>query len=122
MATTETILTPPPLRDKVANALGKLSDSIASWLFLLQRHSKLRLVDTTGGNYAETTPPAGLGASTGQSNQNQEIIYKKISADGNTFTLNPSANGPMPEGAQTLTTQWSKLRIKSDGTNWYVVG
>ena len=122
MPTTTTVLHDPPLREKIADAAGRLARSLTYWLFSLQKQHQLKLVDTSGGNYAETTPPAGLNSATGQSNQNQEIVYKKISADANTFTLNGSTQGPLPEGAQTLTAQWSKLRIKSNGTNWYVVG
>lgn len=122
MPTTTTVLFPPPLRDKLIDGFGKITRSIQNWLLSLQNQMQLKLVDTTAGNYAEATPPAGQNSATGQSNQNQEIVYKKISADGHTFTLNASASGPLPEGAQTLTAQWSKFRIKSNGTNWYVVG
>jgi hypothetical protein len=57
-----------------------------------------------------------LNATTGQSNQNQELIYKKISADGHTFTLNGSNDGPL-----TLTAQNASMRLKSNGTSWYKV-
>jgi hypothetical protein len=122
MPTATTALQDPPLRDKIADAVGRLTRSLASWLFVVQNQQQLKLVDTTAGNYAEATSSAGLNTATGRSNQNQEIVFKKISADGNTFTLNASANGPLPEGPLTLTAQWAKLRIKSNGTSWYVVG
>src|SRR5256885_6629511 len=106
MPTTSTTLFPPTFR-------GKLE----KWLLSLQNLSQLKLVDTTAGNYSEALPPAGLNSSTGQSNQNQRLTYKKTSADGNTFSLTGA-----PEGTQTLTAQWSKVTLQSNGTSWYVVG
>jgi hypothetical protein len=117
MPTKTTALIPPPLRNKILDAAGRLERTLQNWLFSLQNHQPLKLVDTSGGNYSEALPPAGLNSSTGQSNQNQELVYKKVSADGNTFTLTGALEGP-----QTLIAQWSKLRVKSNGTSWYVVG
>lgn len=111
MPTTTTTLFPPPLRG------ANIPETIQKWLLTMQALLQLKLVDTTAGNYSEALPPAGVNSTTGQSNQNQELVYKKISADGNTFTLTGA-----PEGAQTLTAQWSKVRLKSNGTSWYVVG
>lgn len=116
MATTQTTLFPPPLRDVIASIAGRLSQSFQQWFLSVQSLHPLRLVDTTAGPYSEAVPPAGLNSTTGQSNQNQEIVYKKTSADGNTFTLTGVA-----DGSQTLTAQYSKVRIKSDGTQWWVV-
>lgn len=116
MATTQTVLFPPPLRALIAAAAGTLSDAFRKWFLTLQNLHPLNLVDTSGGSYSEATPPAGLNSTTGQSNQNQEIVYKKTSSDGNTFTLTGVA-----DGSQTLTAQYSKVRIKSDGTQWWVV-
>jgi len=117
MATKTTQLFNPPLREKLVDEAGKITRPLQKWLFTLQNQAQLKLIDTSAGNYAEALPPAGLNSTTGQSNQNQELIYKKISADGNTFTLTGA-----PEGPQTLTAQYSKVRLKSDGTSWYVVG
>lgn len=116
MPTTTTKLFDPPLRDSILDAAGRLGRPLQSWLFSLQSLLQLKLVDTTAGNYSEALPAAGLNSATGQSNQNQELVYKKISADGNTFSLTGA-----PEGTQALTAQWSKVRLKSNGTNWYVV-
>lgn len=106
MPTTTTTTIPPTFRGKLTN-----------WLLSLGNQSQLKLVDTTAGNYAEALPPAGLNGSTGQSSQNQELIYKKVSADGHTFTLNGASDGPL-----TLTAQNAFLRVKSNGTSWYKVG
>lgn len=110
MSKTISTLRPPPLRDSGIPA------AMQYWFFDVQRLEQLALIDTSAGSFAENVPAAGLNTATGSSNQNQEIVYKKTSADGNTFTLNGVA-----DGAQTLTAQYSKVRIKSDGTNWYVV-
>lgn len=111
MPTTQTVLFPPPVRGTA------LSQSDQLYLASLQYLLPLRLVDTTAGPYSEALPPAGVDSTTGQSSQNKEIIYKKISADANVFTLTGSAEGP-----QTLTLQYSMVRVKSDATNWWVVG
>lgn len=110
MPTTKTVLFPPPLR--AANTI----QDIQNWLFSIQNLMPLALVDTSGGSYSEAVPPAGLNISTGQSNQNQQILYIKTSADANVFTLTGCANG-----SQTLTAAFSAVLIKSDGTNWWGV-
>lgn len=116
MPTTQTVLFPPPTRDTT------LSKPEQWYLLTLQMLLPLRIVDTTAGSYGEAPPAPGLNATTGQSNQNQEIIYKKTSADGNTFTLTGTASAPLPEGPLALTAQYAFFRIKSDGTNWWKVG
>lgn len=114
MSTTQTTLFPPPTRAKALDDKGFLGIPFRQWLFTLQMLLPLRVIDTTAGSYAEDLPPAGLNSTTGQSNQNQEIIYVKASSDGNVFTLNGGLDGP-----KTLTAQWDVLRYKSDGTSWY---
>lgn len=89
-----------------------------AWHLNLQLHQPMREVDTSGGNYGEAPPPAGLNTATGQSNQNQEITFVKISADGNTWTLS-GVGGNLPLGPYTLTTRGQVLKIKSNGTVWY---
>lgn len=121
MATTETQLFPPPTQSKLIDKHGKATPSHEQYLFTLQGLVKLRKVDTSGGNYAENVPPAGTNGATGQSNQNQEIVYKKTSADANTFTLNGTSQSPLPEGPLTLSAQYASFRIKSDGTSWWKV-
>jgi hypothetical protein len=111
MPSTQTQLFPPPLQN------SGLKDSIGRYFLTLQNLLPLRVVDTSGGGYAETPPPAGLNSSTGQSNQNMEIVYVKSSADANVFTLNGVQGSPY-----TLSAQYQFLRIKSDGTNWWRVG
>ena|ERR1700688_404562 len=111
MPTTQTNLFPPAFRG------AELGPQVEKFLLTLQMLLPLNLVDTSTGGYAETPPPAGLNAATGQSNQNMEITYVKSSADGNTYTLNGVEGGPY-----TLTAQFSFLKIKSDGTNWWRTG
>src|SRR3954468_15593803 len=116
MPTATTVLFPPPIRGAIADAVGKVTRTFQQWLFTLQNQSQLKLVDTSAGDYSEALPPAGLNATTGQSNQNQRLTYKKVSSDGHTFSLTGA-----PEGTQTLTGQWSKVTLQSNGTSWYVV-
>lgn len=111
MATKATTLFPPPI-PRGANA----PDWLVKYLTTFQLLHPLREIDTTDGPYAEDAPPAGLNTTTGVSNQNQEIIYIKISADANAFTLNG-----VEFGVITLTTQGERARIKSNGTTWYRV-
>lgn len=116
MPTTSTSLFPPPLRDTILDAVGRVARPFQAWLFALQNRQQLKLVDTSTGSYSEALPSAGLNPATGQSNQDQELVYKKTSADGNTFTLTGAV-----DGAQTLTAQFAKVRLRSNGTSWYVV-
>lgn len=102
---TKSVLFPPP------------KEYSQKYLFTLQNHLPFVKVDTSLGSYAEFLPPAGNVSGTGQNNQNQEITYLKVSADGNTFTLTGAATGPV-----TITAQYAGYRFKSDGAKWYKVG
>jgi len=93
-----------------------VTSPIGGWLQTVQTMIQLKEVDTSGGSYAENVPPAGLNATTGYSAQGTVINYVKTSADGNTFTLNGVLNG-----AQTLTAQFDRFSIQSDGTNWLLI-
>ena len=110
MQTTQTQLPQPTTRG------SSLSKSDYNWLLLVQLEHPLVLVDTSAGSFSEAAPVAGV-ASSGQTAQNQEITFKKTSADGNTFTLTGVEDGPL-----TLTAQFSFFKIKSDGTNWWRTG
>lgn len=117
MPTTQTTAPNPPFsRDK---SLDPRAPS-GGWLTQVQVLHPMRIIDTSAGSYSENVPPAGSNSTTGLSNQNQELTFKKVSADGNTFTLNASSS--FPEGPLTLTAQYSHFKIKSDGTKWYVTG
>jgi hypothetical protein len=106
----QSTLFPPPVRGST------LSDPERKYLFTLQNLLPLVEVDTSSGPVALALPQAGLtSAQTGQSNQNQEIIYIKISPDANTVTITGAKNG-----TQILAAQFNVVRFKSDGTNWYV--
>lgn len=103
---------PPPPTTQQSN----LSASDYQWLLIAQNLSPLYEVDTSAGSYAETPPTAGIETS-GQTGQCKEISYVKTSSDAHTYTLNGVEGGPY-----TLTHQWDFLKIKSDGTNWYLDG
>lgn len=109
MGSRVSLLIPPPTRG------SNLSGGDRKYLQTLQRRLPLETVDTSAGSYAESAPPAGVNSQSGETNQNQEITYVKTSADANVFTLNGVEGGPY-----TLTAQLAFLKIKSDGTNWYV--
>lgn len=108
---TKTVLFPPPSRG------SNLTQPELKWLFSVQNLLPLITVDTSGGAVAIPLPVAGGNAQVGQSNQNQEIIYKKMSADTNVCTITGAIDGPV-----TLTAQYAFARFKSDGTNWWRVG
>lgn len=105
MSSRKTVLFPPP------------KEYSQKYEFTLQNQLPLVLVDTSAGPYSEALPPAGNISGTGQNNQNQEITYKKTSADAHVFTVTGGAEGP-----QTLTNQYDTIKFKSDGTNWWVTG
>jgi hypothetical protein len=111
MSTTETTLPPPTTQG------SNLSASDHRWLLIVQQMAPLVLIDTTTGDESIALPDPGIDASSGQTGQNKEIIYKKISADSNTASITGGA-----EGTQTLTMQYAGIRFKSDGTDWWVVG
>jgi hypothetical protein len=108
MPTAQTVLIPLPERE-----LKNLPVTVINWMRMLQNLAPLNEVDTSAGSYSEAVPPPGLNATTGQSAQNRELTYKKMSADANTYTLTGAADGTL-----TLTAQYSFFKIKSDGTRW----
>lgn len=83
-------------------------------MLTIQGANPLIEVDTSEGSFSDDPPPAGLSASTGQSNQNVEITYIKTSPDANIFTLLGVELGPF-----ALTVIGQALKIKSNGTVWY---
>jgi hypothetical protein len=89
---------------------------MSKWHLQVQVSNPLRTVDTSEGPYSEEAPPAGIQGS-GQSNQNVEITYTKISKDANTFTLTNVEGGPF-----MLHAYQDVIRIKSDGIVWWPVG
>lgn len=117
MSTSQTTLFPPPNQSKAVDDRGYLTPTQQQWNFTLQRQLPLIEIDTTTGPLVDTVPPAGLNSTTGQSNQNQEITFVKISADANAYTLNGVVSG-----AIVISAQYAFFKIKSDGTNWYRTG
>ena len=117
MPTTQSVLFPPPARSSVVAPDGGIEKTFQKWLFSLQMLQPLRVGDSSAGPYSEALPAAGLNSTTGQSNQNQEIIYVKGSADANNWTITGAISGSV-----VLAAQYAYARFKSDGTNWYRVG
>lgn len=116
MSSKRTVQRQPPLR------ASELPDVIQQWLLASQTLLPLIVFDTTAAPEVFALPNPGLDNShTGQTNQNQEIICVKGSADANTVTITGAVGGN-----QVLTTQspnvGSCVRFKSDATSWYVVG
>lgn len=82
--------------------------------------NELVTLDTTTGSADFSVPLAG-------DNQNQELVFVKISSDANTPTLVVSGNDLINGAASHAvgTAQYSTVRLKSDGQtpgNWYIVG
>ena len=111
MSVTQTVRREPPLRN------SNISDQMQYWELETQQASPLITVDSSKGADSIPLPAAGLIGTTGQTNQNSELTYKKVSSDANAATITGAADGP-----QTLTAQYSFVKFKSDGTAWYVVG
>lgn len=120
MSSQQTQLFPPPSRSAAVDPKGFIAIPFRNWLFSLQYLAPLITVDTTAGDQAIDLPTAG-NLTNGQSNQNQELIFRKISGDANTVTITGSADGPviLTTGDKSAT---SRARFKSDGTSWWVVG
>ena len=121
MSTSQSILFPPPTRANAVDSKGFLSIPFRQWLFSVQNLLPLVTIDTSAGDVTLALPPAGLNTATGQSNQNMEITYRKITMDANTATLTGSADGPvvltMGDGSAA-----SRVKFKTDGTNWWISG
>lgn len=112
MATKQTQLFPPPVRED-----SNLTKGERQYFQSLQYRCPLREGDTSAAGYAEDLPPAGVTSAAGQSNQNQELLYIKISADANNWTINGAISGPV-----VLAAQYAFARFKSNGAVWYRVG
>lgn len=112
MSVKQTTLFPPPVRDT------SISDALRKYLFSLQMLGPLNIVDTTLAPEVIALPQPGLTSSqTGQSNQNQELIFIKGSADANTVQITGAISGTV-----ILTKQYDVARFKSDATSWWVAG
>ncbi len=114
MSLAQTTRTPFTLRG------SRLSATDSKHMLTLDTAQALFTADTTDGAIEVNLPPPGANQSTGQSNQGQELIYRKVSPDANTLTINGS-----PDGPQVLTSNVgaaSRVRFQSDGTDWWVVG
>ena len=110
MSVTQSTRRQPPLRH------SDVSPPMQYWELETQQAHPLNKVDTSAGSFSTAPPAAGLNSSTGQTNQNQEITYVKVSSDANMFTL---AGTNLPLGPYTLTAQGQALKIKSDGVDWW---
>ena len=112
MPVKQTTLFPPPFRDT------EISEPLRKYLFSLQMLHPLIEIDTSLGNVVTALPQPGLtNTQTGQSNQNQEIIYIKTTNDGNTGTITGAQGGNV-----VLAAQFNFARFKSNATVWYRVG
>lgn len=113
MKVVQTTLFPPPVRDT------SLSESLRKYFFSVQMLLPLATVDSSDGGGTITLPAPGVnpGALTGQSNQNQELIYIKVSADANPVIIHGAISGDV-----TLAAQWAFARFKSNATDWFRVG
>lgn len=117
----QTQLFPPPTDSLAVDERKRFALPARQWLFTVQNLLPLVAVDTSTGNQVIALPPAGLNSSTGQSNQNMEMTFRKTTLDANTVTITGSADGPqvLTTGDNTPT---SRVKFKSDGTVWWVTG
>lgn len=122
-----TSLTIKPLPDsvrRIVDEAGNISLAFLFYLMNLVNSFTLFTGDTTAGNFTQPLPLAA-------SLPNQEVFAIKISADGNTFSLDVALgssdkiNKQGAWGASNLvvgTVQGAAARLKSDGnSNWYVI-
>jgi hypothetical protein len=107
MPTVQTIRRPPPIKE------AQLTKVMEFWELETQGQSPLFEEDTTAGPIVETLPFPGANQATGQTNQNAEYSYIKISADAHTVTINGGASGPV-----VLTALNQVARFKSNGNLW----
>jgi inosine-uridine nucleoside N-ribohydrolase len=111
---------PPRAQAPFVHKDGSIDLNALQNFLALYNGAQLETVSTAGGN-ANFSVPASNAV-----NQNKEIVYVKISADGNTPTLVPIVATDKINGGASVamgTAQYSKLRLKADGAgNWYVVG
>lgn len=92
-----------PISTKTANYTATVDDDVV-------------LVDTTSGSLVMTLPPAS-------SSEGLTLVFKKISVDANTVTVDGNASETIDGTANAmLTIQWQMIRVKSNGTAWFVVG
>jgi hypothetical protein len=115
------IIALPPYNAKtpLTDENGRLLVEAHQSLLTLYNSHPLETVDTSGG-------PANFPVPIARFNQNVEITFVKISADGNVPTLVPLNPTDKINGGASLamgTAQFSKVKLKCDGvSNWYVVG
>ena len=121
MSVKQTELFAPPTRTNAVDNKGFLAKPLRQWLFTLQMLLPLVAVDTSAGNVVIALPAAGNDATTGQSNQNMEITYRKITGDANTVTITGSTDGAVVLTAGDGSAA-SRAKFKSDGTNWWITG
>jgi hypothetical protein len=116
----------PPLRTTTAviDENGNITlEALRSLLQLYNGHP-LQTVSTAAGAASFPVPYAAY-------NQNVEITFVKISADGNVPTLTASS-GDARKGTDKINgqpslamapAQFTRVKLKSDGvSNWYVTG
>lgn len=99
---------------------SNLAETDYLWLLLVQSLLPLVTVDTSAGDVVIDLPAAGV-ESSGQTAQNMEITYRKITTDANTVTINGSADGPVVLTAGDGSAA-SRVKFKSDATNWWISG
>ena len=73
------------------------------------------LCDATSGDILITLPSAALW-------REKEYTIKKVDSSANVVTVDPDGTETI-DGAltQIITGQWDAMKIKSDGTNWWII-
>jgi hypothetical protein len=71
-------------------------------------------VDATGGNFTVTLPPAATVAG-------RVYVFKKTTA-ANTVTIDGDGSDAIDGGTTTtLSSQWSKVTLISNGVQWFII-
>lgn len=99
---------------KVAGIRTAIATKTANYTVTLNDHTLLG--DCTGGNIEFELPDATTCAG-------QIFFFKRIAAGGNDVNIDPNGTQTIDGSSATvtLTTQWDRLEIQSDGANWVII-
>ena len=102
------------LGEMVARATQALAKPATTSL-ALNRQDRVTLVDASGGDVVVTLPAAEIV-------QEQEFVVVRVDVSANDLNIEP-ASGETINGASklSLSSQWERARLYSDGTQWVLV-
>lgn len=80
--------------------------------YVMNQYDEIVLVDASGANRTITLPARV---------QPYKYTVKKTDASANTVIVTPPAGNIDGAGTKTLTTQYEKVTVITDGTNWFII-